>query len=165
MVMFLVPVVAVTATLTSCGVPERGLTGVKLEADGRLTAVLAWCPGRAPDGITLHTGEREPELSIEFNAPELPGTYAEAPLTELPQGWTSTSGMPALDPRRDYRVYGWTRDNSSSTRGVHFTLTRLRSHTSGGILIQEYDETSDSWVDVSLTTDEFRRAVDRVVGC
>lgn len=157
-------IAAMAATLTSCTVPRRGLTGIRLDAAGHLTAVLAWCPGKAPDGITLHTEAGNPELSIEYRAPELSGTYAQAGLSEPSPGWTASARLPVLDPGREYRLYGWTKDASSSTRAVTFRLAELRADDS--ILIQdEYDEATDSWPNVHLTAEEFRGAVDRLVGC
>jgi len=156
---------AIAATITSCTVPERGLTGVKLDAAGRLTAVLAWCPRRPPHGLTLYTDDDRPELKIHFWAPVFRDTYAEAPLAELPAGWSSTVKMPALDPRREYHLYGWTENNSSGTRAVDFTLAKLQSNEPGTILIQRHDDKTGSWRDSRLSTDEFRSAVEPDVGC
>lgn len=157
-------IAAMTSTLMACTVPRHGLTGVRLDAQGRLIAVLAWCPGKAPDGVTLHTQEEKPELQIRYQAPKLSGTFAETGLSEPSPGWTASARLPALNPEREYRVYGWTGDNSTSTRGVEFTLAKLRAD--GSIFLQgEYDEKTDSWPDVHLSPDEFRDAVDRMVGC
>jgi hypothetical protein len=158
-------IAAMAATLTSCTVPQRGLTGVRLDAEGRLTAVLAWCPGKVPDGFTLHTDAGKPELEINFRAPKLSGTYAEVGLSEPPPGWTASVRLPDLDPQRKYRLYGWTTDNSSSTRGVTFTLAELRAQQDSILMQGEYDKKSDSWPNVHLSADEFRAAVDRIVAC
>jgi hypothetical protein len=72
--------------------------------------------------------------------------------------------LPALDPQREYHLYGWAEDASSSRRAVTFTLAELRAQDS--ILMQgEYDKKTDSWPNVHVSADEFRGAVDRMVSC
>jgi hypothetical protein len=126
-------------TLSSCGVPAHGFTGVMIDSSGKLTAVFGWCPGHAPDGATLYTeNERQSEVGVgHWEADHrLVGTYAELPLARPTQGWRATRPLPAaLDPRREYVLFGGTSDNSSSTHPVEFTVAALQSNPRGTILV------------------------------
>ena len=104
-----------------------------------LTVVLAWCPGHAPDGVTLYT-ENERRSSVVVGHWEadhrLAGTYAELPLARPTLGWRTTRPLPdALDPRRKYVLFGGTRDNSSSTHPVDFTVAALQSNPRDAIRV------------------------------
>jgi hypothetical protein len=110
-----------------------------INSSGRLTAVLGWCPGHEPDGLTLYTDdERQSSVDVADweSDRELAGTYAELPLDRLTPGWRAVRPLPhALEPRREYVLYGWTKDNSSSTAHVHFTMEALRNDARGTILV------------------------------
>jgi hypothetical protein len=125
-------------TVTACGAPTHGLTGVMINSSGRLTAVLGWCPGHEPDGLTLYTENERSAVGVaDWEADrELAGRYAELPLDRLKPGWRAIRPLPrVLEPRREYTLYGWTRDNPSSTEHVYFTMDALRTGARGTILV------------------------------
>jgi hypothetical protein len=157
-------------TLTSCGVPQHGITGVMIAPSGRLTAVLGWCPDHAPDALVLYTdAERQSTVGVShWSAAQKPaGTYLEVPLAEPPPGWSAKPPrLPALDPRREYILYGATRNNSSSTAHVHFTVAALQALTPGTILaVGEYVPEKDAWAELHVSAAEFQRQVRKRYGC
>jgi hypothetical protein len=145
-----VVVSALWPLLAACAPADGGLTGMTLDAAGRPTAVVAWCPGRAPDSIYLYTtDELGPELSIALKAPgRFPGRTIEVPITQPPEGWTAEPSFPKLDPHRVYDVYAPRKGNDYTSRGPDFSLGRLRGN--GQILQNEYDEKSNADVDVYI---------------
>jgi hypothetical protein len=69
------------------------------------------------------------------------GTYAELPLARPTQSWSAKRPLPAaLDPGREYSLFGNTSDNSSITNHVDFTMAELQSTPRGTILVWDANE-------------------------
>ena len=86
--------------------------------------------------------------SAEDRSVDVGDWAADAPITSFatwslngPQaGWTATLSLVELQADRQYSLYGWTHDNTSSTGSVSFTGSRLRGMKPGQVLYQSgYD--------------------------
>ncbi|MCW2916244.1 MAG: hypothetical protein JWN52_4312 [Actinomycetia bacterium] len=161
--------VIAAVTLTACTALQHGVTGVMLGPSGRLIAVLGWCPGHAPDGMTLYTEDAQrPSFKVsKFTVDPRPeGTYAEVPLADPPLGWSADPPLlPTLDPQHQYTLSGWTK-NTSSARNVDFTVASLKNIGPGRIVFQRLDvkEKDESGV-FRLGVEDFQREVRDQDGC
>ncbi len=125
--------------LSGCTVPVVGATGVAVDASGRPVGYLAVCSEHI-DGATLYF--EDPTRSVEDRSVEVGEWTADRPVTSLAswsmgeraEGWTSTKPLAALEPGREYVMYGWTKDNSSSTIDVVFTVEQLQALEPGQVL-------------------------------
>ncbi len=145
--------------LTACTPPNAGVTGMTLDAQGRPTAVVAWCPGKAPDTIIISDvddGDLDSDRTIILEAPgKFPGRTIQVPVTDPPAGWRATPPSPSLDPNLVYSAYAPVTGSDYTARGPRFSLARLRGN--GQILQQEYDEKTDRDVDIYIGMDELVR--------
>ncbi|GLZ07458.1 hypothetical protein Acsp03_49240 [Actinomadura sp. NBRC 104412] len=142
--------------LTSCAPPDAGATGMTLDAQGRPTAVVAWCPGKAPDTIIIAAVDDDSEPRIVLEAPgKFPGRTIQVPITDPPAGWRVTPPSPSLKPHLVYHAYAPVTGSDYTARGPRFSLARLRGN--GQILRQRYDEKTDRDVDIYIGMDELVR--------
>ncbi|GGX63131.1 hypothetical protein [Streptomyces fructofermentans] len=118
--------VLTAAVLSGCTVPVGGSTGISVTEDGRPVGVVAVCDDRI-DGATLYVDSKKKRDDTR-------GTWSrKRPVTGLAmwtldspgKGWSTDEAMAPLEPHRTYHLYGWTRDNSSSTAHVSFTRSQL----------------------------------------
>ena len=70
------------------------------------------------------------------------------PVSVRYQSWSDERRLPrARQPGRSYPLYGWTRDNSSSTGDVTFTLADLEQLNPGQVrYLVDYDEKREEHV-------------------
>ncbi|MDX3237293.1 hypothetical protein PV392_16755 [Streptomyces sp. ME03-5709C] len=124
--------VAALGALTGCTVPVAGVAGIAVSEDGRPLGVMLVCHHRI-DGATLHDAddgddgddgdEREdpPDLGRWSRGKAATG-FTLWSLESGGRGWsTEVPASVPFSPRRTYRLYGWTRDNSWSASAVSFT--------------------------------------------
>ena len=72
-------------------------------------------------------------------------------------GWRAKKPMETLDPGRQYTLYGWTRDNSSSTGDVTFTLANLEKLEPGQVrYLVGYDKEAEEDIYKVGSPDDFR---------
>ncbi len=128
-------VIALAWLLTGCTVPVAGNAGVSVTADGRLLGVLAVCHDHI-DGVTLYTddGSEQGRTVGEWVRGEPATGLVTWPLAGSGSGWSVEQPMAtALESKRSYSLYGWTRDNSWSTADVTFTLAHLAAMKPGEV--------------------------------
>ncbi|MFD3455666.1 hypothetical protein ACFWVC_26260 [Streptomyces sp. NPDC058691] len=116
--------VAVCSTLSGCTVPVAGVTGIAVTDDGKPLGVMLVCHDRI-DGATLYSDEEEADYLGRWIRGKPAKGYTLWRLDTGGRGWTTDMPVAALEPRRTYSLYGWTRDNSWSTEHVDFTLEQL----------------------------------------
>jgi hypothetical protein len=118
-----VAVGAALATTSGCGVPADAVTGISVTDDGRLLGVIMVC-GHHIDGASLYVDNDNPErTAIGYWTADRPLTAGLTtwPLDSAPPGWTADRSPAALTAGTTYSLYGWTKDNSWSSRHVTFT--------------------------------------------
>ncbi|MEU3613734.1 hypothetical protein ABZ725_15655 [Streptomyces sp. NPDC006872] len=154
---------AVVASLTGCGQPLAGVTGVTVTADGRPVGVLMVCDDHI-DGATLYTdgpGDDTTDVATWSRAEPVTG-FVSWPMDAAGEGWSVDRAMPAaLERQRTYTLYGWTEDNSWSTAHVSFDLTRLAGLTPGQVRYFAGDDVKGADADGNRTAAsvaEFRTA-------
>lgn len=154
---------AATAAVSGCTVPTVGLTGIGIDQSGRPVGYVAVCDNHI-DGATLYF-EDEATSSGEDGTIVAGGWTADEPVTSVAAwslsqpvtGWTATDEYSDLLPNRDYTLYGWTHDNSSSTSSVTFSLVDLAGLTPGQVRYWSgYDENSELDLYSTGSVDEFQ---------
>lgn len=140
-------VIAVGSVVQGCGVPADGLTGVARDTAGHLVVVLAWC-GHAPNGVTIYhdnpSNTNDPNIVDDsFRAPALHGNTAVVNIDQPAGGWTRTAAQKILSNAVEYSAYGWTSDNSYSTRAVDFKLSTVAALKPGQVLFQDTKTNND----------------------
>jgi hypothetical protein len=154
---------------TSCTVPTYGITGVVVDNSGRLTAALSWCDGHPPDTLIVYfdgPGRSSIDVGRFSVTGKLTGTYTEVPLQAGQSGWKADIPLPpALDPARTYHMYGGTKNNSSSTSTVTFTVASLRGLPPGSIRIISNREEVNQYPALNVDRAEFQRQVHRQFDC
>lgn len=149
--------------LTACSPVRRGVTGMTLDAAGRPTVAVAWCPGKPPNSIVMYDPNDptpdNPATTVNFRGPKPPGTYVEIPLTALPLGWTANPPTFTIAPAHEYRVYAVVSSNDYTTEGVTFTLEQLQPQGAARILawVGRAESTGDQFK--LLTVPEFKQLV------
>ncbi len=147
--------------------PVVGVTGVGVDASGRPVGYLAVCSEHI-DGATLYF--EDPSQTVENRSIEVGSWTADRPVTSLASwsmdgggsNWSSTGPLPALEPGRTYAMYGWTKDSSSSTVDVIFTVEQLRALDPGKVLYFDgFDEKSQRDRYVTGTQTQFESAACR----
>ncbi|WKX07482.1 hypothetical protein [Streptomyces sp. NL15-2K] len=132
---------AVTSS-TGCTVPVDAVAGISVSDDGHLLGVMRVC-GHRIDGATVYVD------SENVNSQRTVGSWtADRPLTaglatwtlQSPSpGWAVSRSLTRLTPKTTYVLYGWTKDNSWSSRSVSFDLTDLGRISPGTV---RYDDIS-----------------------
>jgi hypothetical protein len=150
--------VLVGSSLAACTVPQNGVTGVSVDADGHLVGVLAWCDDRPPDSAVLYDpGGFNGKTLANYTAPTLTGQSATFRLDEPVNGWRLDRRVSLDDPELEYHLFGGTRDSSTSTRTVAFHIDVRDRLSEGSVFFQSYQEQTKQWVDVVTPREEFER--------
>jgi len=128
----LVTLVAATG-LTACSVPVNGLTGLSVDAQGRLLAQVVVCSDDPPDVVRLSGGGAATgpspraaaggQIDVAYKAPPDVGRTISFRLDGSDEGWPARPRPPELVPDVEYRLYGRTHDNSHVTADVVFRLS------------------------------------------
>ncbi|MYX32350.1 MULTISPECIES: hypothetical protein [Streptomycetaceae] len=127
--------IAVCGTLTGCTVPVAGTTGIAVSEDGRPLGVIVVCHDHI-DGATLYDSDAD-DASARLGrwSRAKPATgFTVWSLESGGRGWRAEVAASApFAPHRTYSLYGWTRDNSSSTAHVRFTAAQFASLEPGQV--------------------------------
>jgi hypothetical protein len=163
--------------VSGCTVPSGAIAGVGVDDQGRLIGYLRVCHDHI-DGGTLYY---HPEASASTDPTDNPsvsvgGWDAPGPVTEFAKwslatptgGWKANPrggvvgelSLSAMKQRREYSLYGWTNDNSSSAVDVTFTVEEVSQLKPGQVLYwaakgPNKDQTRD--LNRSGSEAEFRR--------
>lgn len=131
-----------------CSVESTGVTGVGVDASGDLVGFVQMCSDRI-DGATLY--ERDGETLGEWSAPSPVTDFGSWSLAE-PGGWSPAQAYVRPEPGKEYSVYGWTEDDTTSSQHVTFRLSDLDGLRPGEVLF------GDRGVGFNRMTEaEFRR--------
>lgn len=129
---------AAAPMLTACTPATRGVTGMVLDAAGRPTVAVAWCPGKPPNTIIMYDPNDRTEnysaTTVKFRGPKPLGTYVEIPLTALPTGWTADPPTFTIAPAHKYTAFAGVSGNDYTTYSVNFTLEQLQPQGAAKIL-------------------------------
>lgn len=137
----LTPVVVVLGALllTSCTVPQGALSGVGVDSSGKLVGYLHVCHDSI-DGATLYYDTSSTRATASTSragswvaAAPVTGT-ASWSLTSPAIAWTAVTPLEPLAQQREYTLYGWTNDNTSSAAEVTFTLAEVSNLAPGEVL-------------------------------
>lgn len=148
----------VLAGVSGCTVPVDAVAGISVTDDGRLLGVMMVC-GHRIDGATLYVdsddADEETVGSWTADSP-LHAGLATWPLEAPDAGWTATTPPAPLTAGTRYALYGWTEDNSWSSRSVAFTPADRDRLTPGTVL---YRSISDDGVEstAAVPVAEFER--------
>ncbi|MGW1726467.1 hypothetical protein ACWCQK_26465 [Streptomyces sp. NPDC002306] len=142
--------VALTAT-SGCTVPVDAVTGISVTSDGHLLGVMMVC-GHHIDGATLYTDSADVDKTVTVGSwtsdrPVKAG-LTTWPLDSSAAGWTATRSLAPLTAKTSYALYGWTEDNSWSSRSVTFTLADRDRLAPGKVL---YNNISDNGDESTIT--------------
>ncbi|MFJ9682924.1 hypothetical protein ACIRP2_33490 [Streptomyces sp. NPDC101194] len=142
---------AALAATSGCTVPVDAVTGISVTRDGHLLGVIMVC-GHQIDGATLYADgtDVDSEVTVGSWAADRPVTAGLATWTlDSPSaGWTATRSLRPLTAGTTYTLYGWTKDNSWSSRSVSFTPTDRDRLTPGTV---RYDDVSSDGNESAIT--------------
>ncbi|NUR87743.1 MAG: hypothetical protein HOY71_26970, partial [Nonomuraea sp.] len=154
-VLAVLALVAATGCLPFPSDPSPGgLTGLTVNADGRLTLVATWC-GRPPDRVVVYRRVNDDLVDqADLTAPPLSGSMAFLDLEKMSPGWSLTSGD--LNFLRERTYMAAASDSKSHVRmyDVIFTLESKKKVRPGLVIITEYREQEEYGHDVLLSTAE-----------
>ncbi|AQZ62480.1 unnamed protein product [[Actinomadura] parvosata subsp. kistnae] len=149
----------VLATAAGCvpASPARGgVTGLTVNAEGRLTVVAAWC-GLPPDGVIVYrrvNGDLVDQADVR--APKLSGSSASVDLERVTAGWSLASGDLDFQPGQRYMAGAYNRTTHVRMADVGFTHNTKRKITPGRVLVQDHgNEKEPDGVDVLISEAEF----------
>lgn len=159
----LVLALCAVALLGGCSVPIVGGTGIGVNEAGGPVGYLAVCDEHI-DGATLYydnpdqSSTDEPSLDAGSWTAVAPVTSNAAwTLVGADAGWRAEKPLETLDPGRQYTLYGWTRDNSSSTGDVTFTLADLEKLEPGQVrYLVGYDKEAEEDIYEVGSPNDFR---------
>ncbi|MFD5541410.1 hypothetical protein ACFWIJ_27205 [Streptomyces sp. NPDC127079] len=137
--------------ISGCTVPVDAVAGVSVTQNGHLLGVMMIC-GHQIDGATLYVDSADVDKSVTVGSwtvdhPLTPG-IATWTLDSPAVGWTATGPLAPLTAKTTYALYGWTKDNSWSSRSISFTLTDQDRLTAGRV---RYDKISDNGDESTVT--------------
>ncbi|MET7732001.1 hypothetical protein ABZT02_11605 [Streptomyces sp. NPDC005402] len=144
--------IGVTLAATSgCTVPVDAVAGISVTGDGHLVGVMMVC-GHKIDGATLYVDSADVDKQVTVGSwtagrsltPGLATWTVDGPAV----GWKATQSPAPLTDKTTYTLYGWTKDNSSSSRSVSFTLADRDRLTPGKV---RYDGLSDNGDESAVT--------------
>ncbi|MFF2473226.1 hypothetical protein [Streptomyces sp. NPDC058066] len=147
---------ALTAT-SGCTVPVDAVAAISVTADGRLIGVMMVC-GHHIDGATLYVDSADADKTVRVASwtatHRLTAGLTTWTLDPPSVGWTADKSLPPLTAGTTYALYGWTKDNSWSSRSVSFTRADSDRLTPGMV---RYDTVSDAGDEsaVNVPTAEF----------
>lgn len=148
--------------LTACSPVKEGISGVRLDADDRLVAVLAWCSGFEPSALRAYavaTDGRVDDVNnysiyLERTGDAPTGLYLEIDILNPPQGW-ETRRTSDIDQSATYVIRAWDEDGSARVDSFPFRIDELQSPLAQGkILTKTYGD--DGYESDLLTTEEFQ---------
>lgn len=154
------------ASLSGCSPATEGKTGVTVDQAGRPVAVLYWCKGEPPEGISFYPKStntppphKAPSWRFDLRADEEPsGRYAEVPLYAPPENWsTSDAPLGELAPGRVYILEGDYEDVNKMFSEVELTTASLARIKPGIVMTQGYDTKAKKPGNVYQTRVEFER--------
>ena len=144
------------ANFVSCStVSGTGVTGISVDAKGRILMAVAWC-GRPPDGVLISPNGDESKFGeITLLAPDLTGSMAMVDIRNPGDGWKLRSGSAELKPGIEYRAFAW----REKTRGQYGAVV-FRAEVAGKlkvntVLTQAYDIKSGTSRDVLESPEQF----------
>ncbi|NRQ33728.1 hypothetical protein HII36_17995 [Nonomuraea sp. NN258] len=132
-----------------------GLTGITVNAEGRLALVVAWCQ-QPPAGVIIYrrvNGQLEDQADLK--APKLSGSPLFLDLEKIPPGWSLAEGDLKFQPGHQYLAGAYHAKTQGGTFRVSFTTASKTKPTVGRILIQDHSGEQPDGVDVLLSTTEF----------
>jgi hypothetical protein len=146
-----------------CSPAVRGMTGVRLDAEGRLVAVVGWCPGSGDTAIVvLFTSDKgdiaETVVTVKNDGGGAAGNYAEITIADPEQGWRADTHPVDLDETQPYIFRAWNRDGDRATN-FPFRLDELRRQSDRGrpILVKE-KVAADRYESTFQSPEEFQDA-------
>ncbi|GAA1722781.1 hypothetical protein [Nonomuraea bangladeshensis] len=146
------------ATATGC-VPTSpaagGVTGITVNAEGRMAVVAAWCQ-EPPDGVIIYrrvNGDLVDQADLK--APKLSGTTASLDLERIPPGWSLLKGDLNFRPGQKYVAGAYNATSHARMADVTFTNDTKEKITAGSILVQNHAEHHPDGVDALLSAAEF----------
>ncbi|SFC14965.1 hypothetical protein [Micromonospora sediminimaris] len=153
----------VLTALTACTPEIKGITGLTVDADGRLLAALAWCADKPPDVIVLTAARAvSPTPSgvpvPSANWPSWPGRDYDVPRDATSPATVQLPGFPsdpAPDRRAAFRMYGVADNSSFTTHAVTFRLPELAGLRPGSVMTTAI--VSNDEVPRYVSLDEFAR--------
>lgn len=154
----LLPVVGLASVvLSACSVERTGVAGIGVDESGQLIGYIQMCD-RHIDGATLYTSNdaKVPSQRVnvylgEWEARDAVTDFARWRLLDPSEGWTALQTYVAPEGTAEFRLYGWTTDNSSSASRVTFRLSDISGLSPGEVLYGQGEK------QVSTESD-FRRA-------
>ncbi|MFE5481772.1 hypothetical protein [Streptomyces sp. NPDC056527] len=149
----IVAALAAIPAVAGCTVPSAGATGISVTSDGQPLGVILMCHDHI-DGASLHTDDDDPETR------DTTGRWSRVePLTDFTtwplagdadgaaDGWTVEQPLGTLDPKKTYRMYGWTTDSSWAAAAVSFTPADLAELTPGQVRYEIGDTVTTSSIE------------------
>lgn len=118
---------------TGCSVERTGVTGVGVDESGALVGYVQMCSDRI-DGATLYATNGD--ALGDWNAPGIVTGFAKWSLAD-PGAWTATQPYTEPTGSGEYNFYGLTKDHSTSSTDVTFTLADLDGLKPGEVLYGE----------------------------
>ncbi|MEU6379206.1 hypothetical protein [Streptomyces sp. NPDC046909] len=146
-----VAVGAALAAISGCTVPVDAVAGISVTGDGHLLGVMMVC-GHQIDGAALYVDSDDVDEAVTVGSwaadRPLKAGLTTWTLDSPAVGWTATRSLTALTTETTYALYGWTTDNSWSSRSVSFTPSDRDRLTPGKV---RYDKISDSGEESEVT--------------
>lgn len=118
------------ALSAGCSVESTGITGVGVDDSGELVGYVQMCSGRI-DGTTLY--ETDGDTLGSWKAPNAVTGFDTWTLGR-PADWTATERLTAPTSDKEVSLYGWTADDSTSSKPVTFRLQDLKGMKPGEVL-------------------------------
>ncbi|MEU6541647.1 hypothetical protein [Streptomyces sp. NPDC047000] len=139
------------ATTSGCTIPVDAVAGVSVTGDGHLLGVMMVC-GHQINNATLYVDSDDVNKAVTVGSwttdrPVRAGLTTWA-LDSPAAGWTAIRSLTPLTAKTTYALYGWTKDNSWSSRSVSFTPRDRDRLTPGKVL---YDKISDNGDESAVT--------------
>jgi hypothetical protein len=132
--------------VNGCSVAQNGITGITLDAAGKLAVTMSWC-GAQPDVAILYIskdGPGTPPTEGRFVALRITGETTSFRLDAPNNDWTAEQQPGELKPGLTYAVYGASYENTHSTRAVLVTLAVAgRLAASPGMVFTGQDTSAD----------------------
>ena len=122
---------------SGCSVPMGGVAGIGVDSAGNPVGYLRVCQDHI-DGATLYPAVADGARSRWAAGRPVTG-FARWSLTAPADGWRTEAPWGRLEPGTTYDLYGWTRDNSSSTWHAAFTPEDLADLEPGQVRWNEDD--------------------------
>ncbi|SCL19726.1 hypothetical protein GA0074692_0690 [Micromonospora pallida] len=146
--------------LTACSPSTKGVTGLSVDENGQLLAVLAWCTKQPPDTVLLDYLPPETASASPSGPPDLSLVLSRRSKYAVPQGATRPAMLPLVDfppelahhPDTAFRIFAVEDRNSFNLEPLYFRLGDLAALVPGGVMV---DGGAESWEIVSA--DEFVR--------